>query len=100
MNTSSVGRLREIFLLSDLRRTAERILVQATKTAARRSVNQAQRSVMLSAWRFDMALDQLGTSFKSFWNMMRTCLPLEVFTASLYISWKTSIIGGHMIMHI
>src|SRR6056300_229558 len=97
MKTSLLGNLRLIFLLSALRRTAERILVHATKTAAKRSLNQAHRFAMLSECCLDMALDQFGTSFNNFWNIMRVFLPLESFVASSYISWNTSIIGGHMI---
>src|SRR6056300_95317 len=99
MNTSFVGSLREIFLLSDLRRTAERILVHATNTAAKRSLNHAHRSAMLSECRLDIAFDQFGTSLRSFWNIMRVFRPFESLEASSYISWKTSIIGGHIMRH-
>src|SRR5210317_1507749 len=98
MKTSLVGSLRLIFLLSALRRTAERILVHATNTAAKRSLNQAQRFAMLSLCCLDMALDQFGTSLRSFWNIMRVFRPFEILVASSYISWKTSIIGGHIMM--
>src|SRR5210317_157061 len=97
MKTSFVGSLRLIFLLSALRRTAERILVHATKTAANKSLNHAQRFAMLSVCCFDMAFDQFGTSLRSFWNIMRVFRPFESFVASSYISWKTSIIAGDII---
>src|SRR6056300_144978 len=99
INTSFVGNLSEIFLLFALRRTADRILVQATKTAAKRSLNQAHLSAILSVCCLDIALDQLGTSFSNFWNMMRILRPFESLTASLYISSKTLIIGGHIMRH-
>src|SRR6056300_725835 len=96
MKTSFVGSFREIFLLSALSRTAERILVHATNTAASRSLNHAHRSAILSVCCLDMAFDQLGTSLRSFWNMMSTLRPFESFVASSYMSLNTSIIGGHM----
>src|SRR6056300_823017 len=96
MKTSFVGSLRLIFLLSALRRTAESIFVHATNTAATRSLNQAQRFAILSLCCLDIAFDQFGTSLRSFWNIISVFRPLESLVASSYISWKTSIIGGHI----
>ena len=77
MKTSFVGSLSEIFLLSLFKRTADKILTQLTKTAARRSLNHAHLFVILSVCVLDMESLQFGTSFKSFWYITRTFLPFE-----------------------
>src|SRR5210317_2505176 len=96
MKTSFVGSFNEIFLLPLFNRTADNILTQLTKTAANKSLNHAHLFAILSECCLDIASLQLGTSFKSFWYIISTFLPLESLYASSYISSKVSIITGHI----
>jgi len=99
MNTSLDGNFNDIFLLSLPRRTEDRIFTQLTNTAASKSLNHAHLFAMLSVCCFDMASDQLGTSFKSFWYMMSTFRPLDIVYDSSYNLSNVSIITGHIKWH-
>ena len=66
MNTSLDGSFTESFLVSLLRRTAERIFTELTKTAATRSLNHAHLLAMLSVFCFAMVSFHSGTSLSKF----------------------------------
>ena len=99
MKISFVGSLTDIFLESELSRTADRIFTELTNTAATRSLNHAHRAAIFSVCCLAIVSFHSGTSFNKFWNINRTLRPLDNFWASVYISSKTSIITGHIRMH-